>query len=198
MTNRTRGFIVIFLGAAWFVCGDAKAQAHGPPATEFLDVPEPDTPKARAAKVAEINTFLRRLVGRFSDTQGERNDSERLVDCQAIGKGPGVQCMFGLGSRSGTGGGTSAQMFGVDPGAAKVNFLLVDTRGVAEGGLGKLSGNTLYIKFPCKLSDDADNIISCETRLQYYVLAAAKEVGITTTRSCASRIPRECPREPMK
>ena len=190
LRSRLIALAPLLLGAAWLACSDANAQAHGPPATEFLDVPDPDTPETHAAKVAELDVFLRRLVGRFRDTRGASNYSERLVDCVAIGVGAGVQCMNGLGSRSDTGGAVSAAIFGLDPRAAKVNFLRVNAKGIAEGGQGHLSGDTLYLKFPCTIPPDDQNVISCEARLQYYAQAHSNEVSLTTTYIKRVRTPR--------
>jgi hypothetical protein len=180
MTNRKPYGMSLLLCVAGLACSQAMAQAHGPRATEFLDQPLPDDPAARAARLSEMDTFLRRLIGRFREAKGKGNDSERLVDCTAIGEGPGVQCMNGLGSRSDTGGSTSAMMFGMDPGALKVNFLRVSAKGIAEGGLARLSGDTLHVKFPCTIPPDASEVISCEVRLRYYAVEGSREVAVTT------------------
>jgi hypothetical protein len=180
VTSRTRDFMSLLLCAGGLACGESNAQAHGPPATKFLDEPESDDPAARAARLSEMDAFLRRLVGRFREAKGRGNYSERLVDCTPIGTGPGVQCMNGLGSRSDTGGSTSAMLFGVDPGSLKVNYLRVNTKGIAEGGFGRLSGDTLHLKFPCTIPPDATEVISCETRLRYYTVEGSKEVTVTT------------------
>jgi hypothetical protein len=91
--------------------------------------------------------------------------------------------MFGLGSRSNTGGGLSVLLFGLDPMAQRINFLRVDAKGIAQGGLGRLSGDTLHVKFPGFIPDDVSiGLISCEDRVQFYTLAGSKEVAMTTER----------------
>ncbi len=99
-------------------------------------------------------------------------------DCVAIGKGPGVQCMLNVTwqdfyemlfqkaetkddavDNSPTGnfelpGGVSyldpsVALFGIDPRKAQVNYLLVDQKGLPEGGLGSIKGNTATFRTTC-------------------------------------------------
>jgi hypothetical protein len=99
------------------------------------------------------------------------------ADCIRIGTGPGVQCiiqaqwhdMYELINGSepveeGTnppppgmyrvpGGesylGPSMLMIGMDPGKSGVNYLLVDNKGLPEGGLGSIAGNRATFRTPC-------------------------------------------------
>lgn len=99
-------------------------------------------------------------------------------DCVAVGDGPGVQCMLNVywidiyetalqqadssGDKvdaSPTGvfeipGGVSnldpsMSLFGLDPGRAGINYLLVDHKGIPEGGIGFINGNTATFRTRC-------------------------------------------------
>jgi hypothetical protein len=83
-------------------------------------------------------------------------------DCVAIGNGPGLQCIldvswdnFGLlpGGDVLAGGvsylGPAMQLFGVDPGKLAISHLLVDSKGLSEGGAGVIKGNKAIFKTPC-------------------------------------------------
>lgn len=83
-------------------------------------------------------------------------------DCVAIGNGPGLQCIlnvawdnFGLlpGGDVLAGGisylGPAMQLFGVDPGKPAISHLLVDSKGLSEGGTGVIKGNKAIFKTAC-------------------------------------------------
>jgi hypothetical protein len=97
-------------------------------------------------------------------------------DCVAIGTGPGVQCILnvywqdmyeivyqasaeGAVDNAPTGvfelpGGVSyldpsMALFGIDPEKSEINYLLVDQKGMPEGGLGYVRGNRATFKSKC-------------------------------------------------
>jgi hypothetical protein len=87
-------------------------------------------------------------------------------DCVGIGTGPGVHCILNVtwldiwninyegGSIGPLPGGEAflspaMVLFGIDPGAAKVNYLLVDHKGLPEGGLGSIKGARATFRTPC-------------------------------------------------
>ncbi len=91
-------------------------------------------------------------------------------DCIAVGKGPGVQCMFGMkwddiyevvttsdvvpaGAYNLPGGVSNMDpamiLFGIDPGKAGIHYLLVDHKGLPEGGLGFITGNRATFRTSC-------------------------------------------------
>lgn len=98
-----------------------------------------------------------------------------VADCVALGKGPGVHCVLNATwpdmydmvtdeinpdfTRNETGifslpGGVaylrpSAMLFGLDPGNAAISYLLVDHKGMPEGGKGELNGNRATFKTTC-------------------------------------------------
>lgn len=93
-----------------------------------------------------------------------------MADCAPVGQGPGVQCIFNamwddlyevVYPTEQEGGGVfavpggvsnlapSMALFGMDPANAALNFLLVDSKGLAEGGVGRLHGARATIVSTC-------------------------------------------------
>jgi hypothetical protein len=99
-------------------------------------------------------------------------------DCVAVGKGPGVQCVLNVFwqdmyelvlQKSEAGAETvdasptgnfelpagvayldpSMALFGLDPGNSAINYLVVDNKGMPEGGPGKVSGNRASFRTTC-------------------------------------------------
>ena len=84
-------------------------------------------------------------------------------DCVGIGSGPGVQCILNVrwtdmydvdeGIYNLPGGisnlAPSMLLFGMDPNRAGINYLLVDNKGLPEGGLGSNAGNRATFSTPC-------------------------------------------------
>lgn len=96
-----------------------------------------------------------------------------MADCVAVGAGPGVQCVLNIawldmfqiiypsaeGGSDPTGvfnvpGGVSYMnpsmaLFGLDPGSDGMKYLLVDNKGLPEGGLGATTGNRGTFRTEC-------------------------------------------------
>jgi hypothetical protein len=164
-----------------------NAQAHGPPATEFLDEPEEDTPSTLAAKLADMDTWLREMTGRFRLSSAL--NSERpgvVVDCVGVGDGPGVQCMTGRGgnTRPGERANASMQLFGLDPLALSISRLAVNGRGIAQHAQGKVRGDTLVFRgINCAIPENIRSemrVISCEERLKIRALPDELLLQFTT------------------
>jgi hypothetical protein len=145
----------------------AHAQSRQPPQWNY----EPDPP-------VEMHVWLRWLVGRFS-VEGEVHvpslgecgapsqpcrPIEGTVDCVSVGAGPGVQCIFNVSwldiwsVDSETGEVVPAAvsylnpamaMFGLDPGNAAIYHLLVDNKGLPEGGPGTNTGSRATFRTSC-------------------------------------------------
>lgn len=100
----------------------------------------------------------------------EATPAEGSSDCTGIGTGPGVQCIFHItwpdmvefvtpsevepGGIFNLPGGISnlapsMAMFGLEPAAAGLRHLLVDSAGLAEGASGQLVGDTATFRTPC-------------------------------------------------
>jgi hypothetical protein len=56
----------------------------------------PDPVAEHAAKLTEIDTWLRGLVGQYRLSL-DGTDLEGISDCSGIGTGPGVNCFFSSG-----------------------------------------------------------------------------------------------------
>lgn len=187
-----KGILAAWLCVALLTPVEASAQARGPSAREIQENAEPERPLVRAEKLAELEVWLRRLVGKYRVTSvvtvpdlgiaETLNSQEELLDCIAVGDGPGVQCMWGGGGadfdHDSPGG--SALLFGLDPDALRINFLWVNRRGLANGGLARLSGNTLSSRLGCKLPDFARGVVYCEIKLQFYANSGIKSVDISS------------------
>jgi hypothetical protein len=94
-----------------------------------------------------------------------------MVDCVSIGSGPGVQCILqvtwtdlyevirpvDLGEMAGAftlPGGTSylapaMLLIGIEPGRGGINYLLVDNKGLPEGGPGSIAGDRATFRTSC-------------------------------------------------
>jgi hypothetical protein len=87
-----------------------------------------------------------------------------LADCVGIGTGPGVQCVLGItwkdirevepeGVFNLPGGipnlAPAMMLFGLAPDQLQVNYLLVDNKGLPEGGLGTIGGSRVTFTTPC-------------------------------------------------
>jgi hypothetical protein len=116
---------------------------------------------------ADMDVWLRRLVGNYK-LDGAANSFacpsacsgvKGKVDCIAIGTGPGVQCVLNATWQEYwdmRGNPTlvdyldpSMMLFGVDPGRSAINMLLVNDKGLPEGGFGRIKGNTATFYSPC-------------------------------------------------
>jgi hypothetical protein len=137
-------------------CGTAVAQPRT--VDEAGGEPVPD---------ADMDVWLRRLVGKYK-LDGAANafacpsscsGVKGKVDCIAIGTGPGVQCVLNATWQEYwdmRGNPTlvdyldpSMMLFGLDPGRSAINMLLVNDKGLPEGGFGKIKGNTATFHSPC-------------------------------------------------
>jgi hypothetical protein len=88
-----------------------------------------------------------------------------MADCVGIGAGPGVQCILGItwkeiwdvdpdeGVFTLPGGvpnlAPAMMLFGLAPGQSNVDYLLVDNKGLPEGGLGSIGGSRVTFTTPC-------------------------------------------------
>jgi hypothetical protein len=174
--------ICVATAAMLLAARDARTQAHGPAATEFRDEPEDETPETHALHVAEMESWLQQLRGRFRLMSSSNPDRPGLlVDCTGVGDGPGLQCMQGKGkdTQEEERANATMQLFGMDPLALTVNYLLVNGRGVAQYSKGKIRGDTLrFLRMSsCAMPEDQrSRLISCEEKLRIRVLADGNEL----------------------
>lgn len=149
-----------------------SAEPRGPSASSRPGSPaaiEARHEQLQARKTAEIDAWLRRLVGRFryegfyavvvpSPAPPPPIPVKGMADCIGIGGGPGLQCVVNAlwdderwgGKRFAKWGGgwvtsdsPALLLYGIDPLASKVSYLQVDHRGIAQDGSGLLNGDTL-------------------------------------------------------
>jgi hypothetical protein len=115
--------------------------------------------------------WMRRLVGQFR-YQGYvelrspdgaplgKQDVQGISDCVAFGLAPGVQCSVKVewpaveGSDRLVGAVSTLQpamiLYGFDPDHRAVHMLQVDNKGIADGALGYIQGDTLIAAAPCE------------------------------------------------
>lgn len=147
---------------ALVIAGAASAQPHSEQPVPKMDAALPMTePEAIAA-------WLKRLVGRFKweGTIGFGPNAEAVTgssDCIGIGDGPGVQCIlnvtwidqYQLDTESNNDNymisylDPAMELFGLDPLNSAISHLVVNNKGLPEGGLGFVKGNTATFKVPC-------------------------------------------------
>jgi hypothetical protein len=115
--------------------------------------------------------WMRRLVGQFRyqgyvELRGAdgaplgREDVQGVSDCVAFGLAPGVQCSVKVewpdveGDVGAVGGVSTLQpamiLYGFDPDHRAVHMLQVDNKGIADGALGYIQGDTLIASAPCE------------------------------------------------
>jgi hypothetical protein len=161
MSAEIRGIVPL---RSWLIVlallpGAVRAQAHGPPATA-AEPPAMDPAEVAAvhqAKLAELDVWLRRLVGQFK-YEGIKDpglESARGTgNCIGVGTGPGVQCMIYLSwpSTHGDPGLATHEpamvLYGMDTNEAGIRSLQVNSKGIPEGALGFLKGDMAVFKLP--------------------------------------------------
>ncbi len=149
--------------------GRVSAQPHTEPKLEEIVTPtaEPDVWLRRLVGRYQfegiINVVAKGDCGYCEGIKG-------TADCVSVGTGPGVQCILNVAwedihevvtpsdtERGGVyniPGGVSyldpaMALYGLDPGKSGINYLLVDNKGLPEGGLGFIAGNTATFRTPC-------------------------------------------------
>jgi hypothetical protein len=131
---------------------------------------------------------------------------EGIGDCISIGTSPGVQCVLNVrwedlydvnfeeGTVTAAPGAVSylnpaMALFGMDPGKASINYLLVDNKGLPEGGLGSNTGNRAMFKTACvNLDVNCQRIVRIEARPDARLLYMWIEVESVDTRELVSSV----------
>ena len=125
----------------------------------------PPRPSPTAFETPATDVWLGRLSGRFefegsanpyltpseSDPRSPRAATGRS-DCVHVGSGPGIHCVLNVAWREEWMMGNaipphpylnpSMVLYGIDREGGLLHYLLVNNKGIAEGGTGVLSGNT--------------------------------------------------------
>jgi len=116
-----------------------------------------------------MGEWLMRLAGRYRVEgiipRGEEADPvQGAADCQLVGAGPGLHCIFDIwwpedweitqaGFVVSPDGipwlDPSMMLLGLDPARRAVNFMLVDNKGLPQGGSGTIAGERAVLKGPC-------------------------------------------------
>lgn len=127
-------------------------QTLGPNSVAESEKPDArPTPKTFAAGTCD-ETNCRASLPNIASAKGK-------ADCVAIGTGPGVQCVIHVvwqeewtsNGQAVEGGvsflGPAAVLYGLEPTAAKIRYLILNTNGIAEAEAGTLNGDMLRWTF---------------------------------------------------
>jgi hypothetical protein len=176
MSHGIRAVVITLLGCvALLACDAARAQPRSEPKLEdvITPTPAPDVWLRRLVGRFEFDGMV--SAGPCPPPATEDGSSppaplctgvRGIGDCIAVGTGPGVQCVLNVswqdmhdvnfqdGKVYSLPGGVSyldpaMLLFGLDPGKAAVNYLLVDNKGLPEGGLGTIAGNRGTFRTTC-------------------------------------------------
>jgi hypothetical protein len=152
---------------AMLASSDLYAQARGPRGKVLSrGVPDMSDPVQRAEMIAKLDTWLRRLVGKYryeGFVQFGNGGDERLVsgtqDCWGFGEGPGVLCLTNMtwpyiGTYGQQGPPSywepALALYGIGPTPAEINFMQLDSRGQPEGIPTRLRGTDVArFQVPC-------------------------------------------------
>lgn len=150
-----------------------------------------------------MDVWLKRLVGRFrfeglvqvfslspSCEQGGCEPVEGIGDCIAVGPGPGVQCIFNVrwhevsipfstGMPSFPPGSVAylspaMALFGMEPGVPSLQYLLVNHKGLPEGGPGVNHGYRARFTTRC-----VNEVLGCRRRITYEAQEDARLLYMT-------------------
>ncbi len=191
---------------AMLVFADARAQVRGPSVKEVRERVDADPAIARAAKLAELDAWLRRLVGRYavSGSVGmpyryspvcRRNTRcqepalppnsgfKGLADCTRIGDGPGVHCLVNITGIKGRQYRIypKAMLYGIDPDALGIRYLQVNGESIAEGDIGTLAGDSVSFRFTCPIVRmPMYNTLYCHREVRIQAAPDGKRVEIST------------------
>jgi hypothetical protein len=158
-------------------CNDADAQARNPPQWKYEAAPPVETDVWLRRLVGRFNfegvVELPPTVDDECDegedepcegTKPSRESIKGTGDCVSVGTGPGVQCVFNVSWLDmwiidpETGNvlpeavsylNPAMALFGIDPGKTAINHLLVNNKGLAEGGRGAHTGNRATFRTSC-------------------------------------------------
>jgi hypothetical protein len=167
MARRNFLLPVVLACIAMLASSDLHAQARGPRG-KVLSRPVPDMndPAQRAEMIAKLDTWLRRLVGKFryeGFVQFGNGGDERLVtgtqDCWNFGEGPGLLCLINMtwpfiGSYGQQGPSSywdpALALYGIGPSPLEINFMQLDRSGQPEGIPARMRGSDVVrFQVPC-------------------------------------------------
>lgn len=177
--------VALLAGAAMLTSVEVNAQGRGPSAMELRGRQNVDPAAARLEERARLDAWLRRLVGRFRTDANGMTAAKGLLDCVGIGAGPGVQCVFGRGPADQQEPSAPTMiLYGVDPGDVGIRYLQVNDQSIAEGGLGKLEGDTVTFRGTCPLPAHVPLggrfqppiVVSCDLKVRIYAPAGGREI----------------------
>ena len=219
--NRARVIAAVVAAAAAFICGTAYAQPRAEPEINFKALEPVTDPVQLAEWLQRLKGRFRYdgmiQMGDCAQVPSVEggpppppNDMcqgmSGVSDCVSIGGGPGVQCILNVTwqdiyTTDFENGEITAlmvsyldpamELYGLDPRRAAVNRMLVDNKGIGEGGLGFIKGNVATFKSPCvntALSDTGERCfrtvrieVKPESKLLWMWFGTQYELSAETT-----------------
>jgi hypothetical protein len=161
----------------------ADGQGRGSSVKANQDKAAREAARSGAKELAALETWLRRLIGRFTVPSGRytwgpfsfESKTDGMADCIGIGSGPAVHCTMSINASGEQRGIVWVYLFGLDPDELKIRYMRVDgAANFAEGASGKLLGNSVTFRAPCFLPDVESpesqtrsmTIVSCDRSLR--------------------------------
>lgn len=157
--------------AILLACGEVAAQARGAPVERASSIAK-DPLVERVAALAELDTWLRRLAGRFQIIMFDRPIGE--ANCVGIGAGPGVHCIYRFAppGRNDDRWRAQVRMFGLDLDAPGIGYLRINEDSTAEGGVASLRGDAIFFIGDCPVIQPARTgpvivtVLDCQQELR--------------------------------
>lgn len=171
------------VSTAMLACGEAAAQARG--AVSRSTAIDKDPVVERIAKLAELDTWLRRLKGKFRITT-QSGQAIGEADCMGIGEGPGVHCIYRMSRGRKDRWTVQVRLFGLNLEQAGVDYLRLNGDSTAEGGTAKLIGDLVIFLGDCPIIQPPQTgmvvvtMTACRQELKMHAAPGGKPVRINT------------------
>lgn len=160
----------------------AAGSAHGQARNATVRDPDrvrPDPVAERAAKLMQIDSWLRGLVGQYR-LSVTGTSLEGSADCSGIGTGPGVHCIFSIGASGQRDRWENAAMlFGIDTEGPGVHRFQLNRDSTAEMGVSRVRSNTVTFQVgDCPVIQHYPPAISSMGVRTFTVLFCRREIRI--------------------
>jgi hypothetical protein len=195
MRRRSSSLIAMLASLGILAAGSAHGQVRTQPVWKSggeVQVPA-DPASMLAAKLAELDSWLRALEGHFS-LSVERHEiaglpampgmaPEGVVDCSSIGAGPGVHCLLSIGPpHQRHRWESSVMLFGVDIDGPGIHLFRLNSESTAEAGVSPLRNNAVIFHVSCPVIQryprSLMEVLSCRRETRVHVRPDSKSVEI--------------------
>jgi hypothetical protein len=177
--NRARFMAAVLAAAAMFGCSHVQAQPRAEPEINFKALEPVTDPVQIAEWLHRLTGRFKYdgmiqmgACAQLAPAEGGPPPPPSdmcqgmggISDCVSVGSGPGVQCILNVTWQDiyavdhENGSVTelmvsyldpAMELYGLDPGRAAINRLVVNNKGIGEAGVGSIKGNVATFKSPC-------------------------------------------------